>query len=327
MQILNITNYLFNSQIQSNRSTTNLRLKPQLSKDTVSFKGRTYDNNNPNTQLYRGVGATEIKALCEGKTIEGVSYATSDPRGYRGCNWASGGGYGEYYITFNKNKITFRDHRDYDEDTRYLVNEYNLADVETIRKGQNNHGELIYSMDLENGKKNDILAKQKDIRDILVSLQSGKLTKEEKEASIDNLKSYSKEFPMLNEAIEVANSTFGHRRLKIKEEYLTPLTDANEDKGLIELVKSMTSEKVEEFGKIRDIKKHSRIINGQLDLVSDEAYSKYDWTETIKELQSEMENIKAKLKALMALSNKDNVFEFEIKSLSQILDRYKTIFK
>ena len=37
---------------------------------------------------------------------------------------------------------------DYDADTRYLVNAFNLADIKSIRKGFNEHGELLYLVKL-----------------------------------------------------------------------------------------------------------------------------------------------------------------------------------
>lgn len=328
MKIINFNPLQFNNErVNFNTTRANLKMSSLISKDTVSFGQRTYDNTDPNIQLYRGVGATEIQALCEGKTIEGTSYTTSNPKGYRGRNWASGGGYGEYFITFNKTKVKFSDHRDDDMDTRYMVEPYNIADVETIRKGQNNHGELIYSMDFENDKKNDILVKQQDIRDTLVKLQSGQLSKEEKDVCFDNLRSYSKEFPQLDEAIKIANMPLGHKLLKIKEKYIMPSVEATENKELMALVKSMTPQKVEEFGAIRDIKNHHRLINRRLDFVTDEAYSRYDWTDIIKELKIEIEQLKARFETLIELGNQNRVVDFEIKSLQQILHRCKTAFR
>jgi hypothetical protein len=329
MKIGSCTPLIFkNNQIKSNKNVTGLKLRSPLAMDTVSFGERSFDNKDPNTQLYRGVGSTEIKALCNGETLGGTYYATSSPRGYRGGDiWSSVGGYGKYFIAFKKNKVEFRDHRDYDSDTRYLVDNYNLADVKSIRKGQNEHGELIYSTDFENDKKKDVLAKQKDIKKTLISLKNENLTPEEKRIYIKNLESYSSEFPDLHDAIKIANKPLGSKFLKIEEKYLTPSGTSNEDKDLIEQVRTMTAKKVEEFGAIRDIKNKIFIIDSKIKENADD-YFKILFTEKERlalanELKVDMAKAETRLKTLLKLENKNNVINFEIKSLQEVFERYQ----
>lgn len=312
-----------NRQVKVNKNSTCIKIQAPLERDTVSFGERTYENTDPNTQLYRGVGKSEIIALCNGETLLGSYYATSNNCGYRSKSWSSRGGYGQYFIAFDKNKIEFSDHRDYDADTRYLVKPYNIADVETIRKGQNNHGELIYSRDFENDKKKDILAKQKDIKDTLIKLKNPELTQEEQKKCIGNLESYSNEFPKLKEAIETIKQPKGSDKIEINEEYYTPCSDIDEDKELILIVKSLTPQKVEEFGQIRDIGEKCRLVNASIDLLTSDLFSENYKEKTAKELQEKMKEIKLRLKALMNLDTKNKVTEFEIKSLQQILENYQ----
>lgn len=292
-----------------------------LERDTVSFGRRTYNNTDPNTQLYRGVGYTEIKALLNGESIEGTSYATSNPKGYRGFTWSKGGGYGNYFITFNKEKIQFSDHRDYDTDTRYLVEAYNLADIDSIRLGSNNLGELIYSKDFENGKKNDILEKQKDITAIIKQLQKPDISAEDRKTCLDKLNSYSAEFPALKEAVETAKNQLKNCSLNIDPNALTPvsrLKEANEKhEGLIQLLDSLTPQKVEEYGLLRDICKKYTIQMRNKEMLN------LGFEEILPDIEKDLKEARVRLDSLTKILNKNVTEEFEIELIKDLLNTFK----
>ena len=277
----------------------------------INFKQRTYDNTDPKTQLYRGIrNMKEVEDLLNGKTLEGTYYATSSPKGYRSRTWSDGGRYGNIFIAFNKDKITFWDHRDYDADTRYFVEAFNLADIKSIRKGFNEHGELLYSMDFEEGKKRDIENKLQDIRSTITKLKKIKLSKEEKKECIDILKSYKEEFPYLNKIINIVNIPYGRFFFVLKEALLIPKETTASELPIIEQIKSITKEKVKEIDDKRNLEKFYKKI--KLNAI----YSKDEG-----KLQDIKNNLKMKFANLNKIKNPTKIENFELQLIKDLLHK------
>lgn len=313
-------------RVTLNQNFTFNNHKSAAKNSAPSFKshefGRTYDNKDPNTQLYRGVGESEIRELFKGKTLEGTYYATSNPKGYRGKTWKQGGGYGDYFIAFNKKKIKFRDHRDFDADTRYLVEPYNIADVETIRKGTNNHGELLYSMDFEHGKALDIEQKTTEIKSVLQKLQSLALSDKEKAECIDILESYSKEFPNIRETIDLVNKPGGRFVFILKENFFKPKMTTEEELPIIKLIKSFTKEKVQEIDECRNLTEKFRL--RYVDVHMFEEYEEYRelYTEPLNKSAAE---VAERLRILTGKETLSKTEAFEKKLAVEFLNKLKTL--
>ena len=148
-----------------------------VNKDIVSFG---YINVGPvpkDLQIYRAIGEDELKELLSGECVEGHSYATSDPRGWKATNWHNGfGGMNKeiYFVTFKTGYLDIEDRRDSLEDTRYGVEAYTINDIKNIRKGHNIHGELIYAPDFEKEKALDVENKKKQIKKIIDGIKKYK---------------------------------------------------------------------------------------------------------------------------------------------------------
>lgn len=199
-----------------------------LNKDIISFGYIDAPPPSKDLQLYRCIGVRELRALLKGETIEGHSYATSDPRGWAASNWHSGFGHNGrnlYFVTFKTGDKDFdtSDRRDSFVDTRYSVGDYNLSNVTNIRKGHSAHGELVYAEDFENAKKLDKQTKLQEIKRLLKDLKNlqnptgvnkflSKIapkntnTADEKEIRLvdiyDELGSYANEFPEIIEDLK-----------------------------------------------------------------------------------------------------------------------------
>lgn len=155
-------------QSTTQQSPNSLKFKTE-NKDTVSFGYIDAPLPSKDLQLYRAIGQRELRALLNGQTIEGHSYATSDPRGWAASNWHSGFAHNNknpYFVTFKTGDENFdiMDRRDSFADTRYSVGDYNLSNVQNIRKGHNAHGELIYSENFEYAKEIDKQTKLQEIK-------------------------------------------------------------------------------------------------------------------------------------------------------------------
>ena len=287
----------------------------RITQSYTNFKQRTYDNTDPNTQLYRGIrNVKEVEDLLNGKTLEGSYYATSSPKGYRSKTWTDGGIYGNIFIAFNKDKITFTDHRDYDADTRYLVNAFNLADIKSIRKGFNEHGELLYSMDFEEGKKRDVENKLHDIKTTISKLKMMKLSKKEKKECIDILKSYKEEFPYLNRIINIVNIPYGRLFFVFKDALLVPKETTASELPIVGQIKNITKEIVKEIDEKRNLVKSYNKIKFDIDLC--DLYPEYK-----TKLQDIKNNLKIKLTNLNKIKNPSKIESFELQLIKDLLHK------
>lgn len=204
MNITPLKNFRLSDSLlkNNNRITPSLRLKPQLSQDTLSFGCRTYDPNVPSDiQLYRSVGPEELLALLNGKTVRGSShYATSDPRGWSSRDWNSGYVYDKsspvFFVTFKTDTdFDVDDRRDSSRDTRYGICNYSLKDIRNVRTGSNAHGEIVYSENLEADKIEDKKIKSEEIARCKKIVSSESASIEQKMDAWDILASYAQEFP------------------------------------------------------------------------------------------------------------------------------------
>jgi len=178
-----------------------------LRHDTVSF-GYLHEEVPQDLQVYRCIGESEYKALLNGETIECGKYVTSSPMGWLSKNWNNGFIYNEnkgkdvYFITFKIGKLEITSRRDNEKDSRYgLWSEYTLDDISNIRKGFNTHGELVWAENFIEEKKKDVEHKKIEISKLMAKIESN-CSIEERKSAIDELASYSKEFPQIVELFE-----------------------------------------------------------------------------------------------------------------------------
>lgn len=221
---------------------SNLPKLKQLNKDTITFTHSFKPKSD--LQLYRCIGESEFKALLNNETIN-FAYSTSDPKGWLASNWRSGftniGNKKNYFVTFKKfdNEEMIFDRRDDENDTRYLIDEYNLSNVESIRKGYNAHGELVYAQDFETAQKLDKINKQKEIKRLVdelkiiqqkncakngdIEIQKQKRIKE----IYDELGSYAKEFGEIVDILKPLSSKDNETKKLLLE--VIELADRQED--------------------------------------------------------------------------------------------------
>lgn len=197
-----INNYL--NQNVSCQKPTALTLKPQLTKDTVSF-GYLDERVDPNLQLYRCISESEFKNLLKGDTFHS-KYATSDPRGWRAKNWDNGFVYvgtkePVYFITFKTGRLDIDSRRDSTKDTRYGIEEYTIDDVQNVREGNNAHGKIVYAKNLDEAREKDKKEKEERISELKQAL-ANKKDQKEREKIWDELASFAHEFPFLVEETE-----------------------------------------------------------------------------------------------------------------------------
>lgn len=184
--------------------TTNLDLKNKIAykpnfsskPDVVSFSSRHITD----TQLYRCINADEFKKLLNLEKISGPFYATSDKRGWQAKSWVNG--YmanikNHFFVKFKKGSIDYTDARNFTNDTRYKIFEYNLDNVQEIREGHSMHGKLVYSENFDADKAKDLVEKKQSIKDSINNIKQNKNVAE----SFDILQSYSEEFPKLKNFI------------------------------------------------------------------------------------------------------------------------------
>lgn len=206
MKISPIAFLKFNNRfIQKQNNISNLKYKT-LRHDTVSF-GYLHEEVPQNIQVYRCIGKEEYLKLLQGESIWSSGYATSDPRGWSASGWNNGFTPSNsdsecYFITFKTGKLDISSRRDNEKDTRYGINdEYSLEDISNIRKGFNTHGELVWAENFEEAKARDIKHKKSEILRLIETAKNGYLNYD-KEDVIDELISYSVEFPQITSLFE-----------------------------------------------------------------------------------------------------------------------------
>lgn len=203
--------------------------------DTVHFTAKS--NQAEHVQLYRGIGKSELDLLLANKSNQREIYATSDERGWAAKNWDEGFGnnpYVEketYFVTFKMNQNIKNQMHDegggFGPNYTYTIRKYNIDDVESIRKGHNSHGELVYSKSLKEDIIKDKRIKVENINKIMTNiLFSSKNTDEE----FDILSSYIKEFPAIIDRLK--EDKFKEARNKNPDGFIKLVSIAKRDQDL-----------------------------------------------------------------------------------------------
>ena len=170
----------------------------ELPCDTLSLSQKTI-TNTPEDRIYRAIGQSEFEALLRGDTIFSSGYVTNNPKGWMGADWNTGfhcESKDSYFVTFKNENLPFVGSRDFWNDPRLGVNGYTIDNVESIRKGFNIHGELVFARNFKDAQMRDRKIKFEDIRANLRILARNNDDAARREAW-DNLTSYVKEFPKI----------------------------------------------------------------------------------------------------------------------------------
>ena len=118
--------------------------------------------NFPKT-LYRAIYKPEYENLMEYGYSKGDKFCSLNPKGWAGSQWENGFGYGNkniYFVTYKKNifpvsKIVQLDAPHHDsnsihnwDDVRFFIKDgYSLDNIESIRKGNNVCGKIVWAQE------------------------------------------------------------------------------------------------------------------------------------------------------------------------------------